>query len=238
LKKLSVEQRNFILTGDPAFTFDPTPYELAWRPSPGDRKQELQQQEEVEEEDPQPQEEQEILDEEENVFEEEILVEQEEEVIQTPVTPHLPKRVRRTEAQLLLPSSPLSLTDGQLRSGRVWKTPPPPGSTPWTRPTATSSPSSSASFSSKSLGARLKGAAKSILTVPPPPGRGRTSSQQSQPEAATSLGDVLKRRDAETERRLGSLRQPQHLTDQFGPSRFPTLTQERPEEKEKKKKEK
>jgi hypothetical protein len=89
------------------------------------------------------------------------------------------------------------------------------------------------------LGAKLKAAAKSFTTIPPPPGTRRETPTTAGPGGAgPSMLDVLKRKDAERERLMQGVREPQHLTDQFGPSRFPTMNKkpEDPNRKDDKKK--
>jgi hypothetical protein len=223
LKSLSVEERNRTLTGDEGFQFDPTPYEVLWthkQLGPQQQDQQQLQQEEIEQED--------------DIVEEEIIVD--DPILEEEVHPTPPKqvRVRKTEAERLLADSPLRLPEGQLRSGKVWKTPPPPGMTPWSqqmRPPSQSSPSSS---SSKSLGARFKEVAKSLTTIPPPPGSSRPAQTPTSGGAGPTMLDVLRKKDADRERLMNKVRQPQHLTDQFGPSRFPTMTTTQTEEQKKK----
>lgn len=151
-----------------------------------------------------------------------------EEFYTPPDTPEIRARRRRTQAELLGESSSAL---PRLRSGRQW-TAPPPGAGPRDPPTTTSSsPSSAPSASSKSWGDKVKEFAKQ-LSPPPPPG------------ATPPLAKVDKRIPRPTILRPPVLRpsrlfapapgsspgqaptqvqQPRHLTDQFGPDRFPTL---------------
>ena len=259
LRRMSVTQRNKLLTGDPAFPFDPVAYDFTFNYP--------QNQEDLNSDDDElhnpdfPEEENSDDNPESPPGEEEIGQNPEEEQqgpeepqLQQP-TPPLPntgatpkfrqyrepqeefytppdtpvvkqKRQRRTEAQLLEPQPP---TVSRLRSAQQW-CPPPPGSSlgspgKW-GPTAQSLPSSSSSAQSKSWGDKVKGFAKQLAPPAPPGTAGAAPPQRS----ATMIRPSMLRPSRLFVPGPGAtmgipqvVQQPRHLTDEFGPSRFPTL---------------
>ena len=154
--------------------------------------------------------------------------EKEEEFYTPPDTPVVKqKRQRRTESQLLGPQTP---TLSRLRSAQRW-CPPPPGtsikSSDNLETTAQPSSSSSSSAQSKSWGARVKGFAKQLAPPSPPGAMGAGL----QPRSAAILRPPVLRPSRLFAPGPGIAtgipqpggQQPRHLTDEFGPSRFPTM---------------
>ena len=268
LQRMSVTQRNQLLTGDPAFPFDPVAYDLTfnyWQNQENsDSDEELHNPdfpaEEESDNDPEsppgeeehqqnPEEPQGPPDQQPSPplankgatpkFRQ--YREQPEEFYTPPDTPVVKqKRHRRTESELLQPQ-PSTLS--RLRSAQQW-CPPPPGTSIGTpgsqRPTAQSSPSSSSSARSKSWGDKVKGFAKQLAPPAPPGTAGAAPPQRS----ATILRPSMLRPSrlfvpgpgAATGIPQQGVQQPRHLTDEFGPSRFPTLNASDHEEQAKKKK--
>jgi len=243
LRRMSVQKRNKLLTGDAAFPFDQVAYDFAYNyqnhqnlnsedESEGDEIQPLppnDEEEEGGEEGGDQEEEQQQQQQEDNKHSQQS--EPSDEFYTPPDTPVVrPKRLRRVEADRLgIPTPTLS----RLRSGRQW-TSPAPGSLPrGPPPTESSSSSSPPSAQSKSWGHKVKSFAKQFTPPPPPgtagPSRLAASRQPSvllrpavlQPSQLFAPGPGMT-----TGIRQPGIQQPRHLTDEFGPSRFPTLHQQ------------
>ena len=281
LKRLPVQKRNKLLTGDPAFPFDPVAYESTYNYLPFQQQQEqLQQQlsdseneDQFQEqfgghEEEQPTSQQSSDDEAEGEDQPQQEERGEAQPPQGPssglVTPPRaytayresqgdqfftppdtpvakPRRARRTEAERLGSQFPAL---SRLRSQQQWSSATATDTTRSSSATTTSqSASSSSSAQSKSWGAKVKGFAKQ-LAPPPPPGSSQAATAP--PVQRFALRPPVLRPNTlfvpGPGQAMGGVqpqvRQPPHLTDEFGPSRFPTLQQQPSKEKEQKRQQK
>ena len=168
LKQLTPSLRNKLLTGDPGFQFDPIAYEpllVRYQHQPIQQEQQPQQQQPPQPQQLQPEEREDTpprqaSPERDNTPPRQASPvpenEQEEEVKQQP-----------PQQQQQKPFTPPAAT----RSGKTFRTPPPPtqGVARWTTLRSPSA-GSSQSGSSTSFGAKAKAVVKAFTTVPPPPG--------------------------------------------------------------------
>ena len=258
LRRMPVHKRNQLLTGDAAFPFDPVAYDLTWN-YPTDQNFEDDNPDSDNSDSDNNNEEPELppIEEEDDEDQQEGPDQQPpqrpatpprqphlqyrnraEEFFTPPDTPEAQPRKRRTQAELLgTPTAALP----RLRSGKQWTVPPPGAGPQGPIPTASSSASSASSASSKSWGDKVKEFAKQ-LSPPPPPGAASPIPRIEKRVPRPSIlrppvlrpGRLFAPAPGSTAGQAPTqVQQPRHLTDQFGPSRFPTLQDKKEKEKDK-----